>query len=185
MCYQACLSTPGPKKCLCWNYIFIKRLYHLFPVLFFESGKTDTRVAGYFAAEVLMKDQVMLGAKEEWFEFIFHKLFLWNLNGVLSACEHAYRVVSHYDPLPLVVEGDKVGTLQKVDPVMNNVNGRNNNSKMVFGEPELGLIKPGKKYDEQNDQCKYHGHYQPAQPDSVSVSLVINFHWPYVFAALF
>jgi len=43
---------------------------------------------------------------------------------------------------------------------------------MILSEPEFSLIKPGKKYNAKDDQGKYNGHHQPAQPDTIGISLV-------------
>ena len=90
--------------------------------------------------------------KEKGFEFVFYKVLFWNLDGVLPVGKHAYLVEPHHNLLPLVVVRDKVGALQEVDPVYDDVNGRDKDGHMIFGEPELCFIKPGKKYNRQNDQ---------------------------------
>jgi len=48
---------------------------------------------------------------------------------------------------------------------------------MVFGNPRRQVVKPGYKNQYQDNQGENHGHYQPAKPDAVDVSFVVNFHW--------
>ena len=123
-----------------------------------------------------MQDQVLLGPEQERFQFIFHELLFGDLDGVLPAGEHAYRVVPHNDHFPLVVVGDKIGSLQIVDQVDKYIDARNENDKMVLGNGIIGIVEPGDENQHNDDQGKDHGHDQPAQPDPVDVPLVIYFH---------
>ena len=131
---------------------FIQGFKHLLTIVFLEGRKADFGVFGFFAPEALDQDQHVLGSKEKWFELVLHKLLLGDLNGVLPAGKQAYRIKADHQHLPLVVVGDKVGALQVVDPVYDDVNSRDKDGHMIFGEPELRFIKPGKKYNRQNDQ---------------------------------
>ena len=164
--------------------VFIQGLEHVFAVLFVQGRKADARIFGHLAPEILLENQVVLGFEEEGLQLIGDKLLFGDLDGVLPAGKHAYRVVPYYDHLPLVAVGNKVGTLQVVDPVDDQVNPADHDNNVVFGDPEVRIFEPWNKDQHHDDQGKNGGHDQSAYPDTVSISFVIKFHF-FSFAAPF
>lgn len=156
--------------------IFVKGTEHFLEVLFVEGRKAYPGVCGHFTPEVLVEDQVVLGFEEKGLQLIFYKMLLGDLDGVFLAGEHAHRVIAHDDLLPLIAKGDEVGAFHIVDPVYSQVDCRNQNDYVVFGDWGFRTIQPGNKDQHYNDQCKDGGHCQSAQPDPVGVFLVIYFH---------
>jgi hypothetical protein len=47
---------------------------------------------------------------------------------------------------------------------------------MVFGNPRCQVVKPGYKNQYQDNQGENNSHHQPAEPDAVNVSFVVNIH---------
>lgn len=153
-------------------------------IVLLKGRQADGWIGYYLVPEVLIEDNFVLTAKEEGLQLILHELLFRNLDGVFFAVKETQRIVTHHDHLSVVTVRNKIGYVPGVDDVYRHIEHGNKDHKVVFAKPETGLIKPWNKNKYHNDQGEYDGHNQPPEPYSVSVFLVVNFHF-YVCSALF
>jgi hypothetical protein len=134
---------------------------------------------------MLVEDEPFLCSEQKGFELVSDELGFGDFDGILPASKQTQWIVPDNDFLSLVTVTNEIRALQVIHQIDEDIYKGDEEDGVVFGKGWGGFLKPWNEDNHDNGDGKDDGHDQPAEPNAVSIALIVNFHLFFSFDALF